>query len=126
MAGSGESTVSVDASKYAATEDQWMDTGVTLSPEVVVKILASGQVDLRPDVGGRFMTGPAGTRRFGNNQGPPPGALMGRIGESGTAFVIGERHETKTTAEGKLYLRIVPSPYEAATGSYTVKITTGN
>lgn len=125
-AGSGESTVTVDATKYGVAEEQWMDTGVTLSPETVVRIAASGQVDLRPDVAGRFMTGPAGSRRFGNNQGPPAGALLGRIGESGTTFVIGDKHETKPTAEGKLYLRIVPSPYEASTGGYTVKISTGN
>jgi hypothetical protein len=84
-------------------------------------------VDLRPDIAGRFMTGPAGSRRFGgNNQGPIPGVLMGRIGDTGVTFVIGEKHELKPTAEGKLFLRIGPSPYEGATGGYTVKINTGN
>lgn len=126
-AGSGEATVTVDATKYGLADDVWFDTGITLSADVVVRFAASGQVDLRPDLAGRFMTGPAGNRRFGgNNQGPAPGVLMGRIGETGVPFVVGEKHETKPTAEGKLFLRIGPSPYEQATGGYTVKINTGN
>ena len=51
---------------------------------------------------------------------------MGRIGESGAFFVIGDRHELKPSQDGKLYLRIAPSPYENSTGMYTVKINAGN
>ena len=66
-----------------------------------------------------------------NTPGPSPqgtqflaGALIGRVGEDGTPFLIGDRHELTTNRDGKLYLHIIPSPWgNASTGTYQVKIT---
>jgi hypothetical protein len=53
-----------------------------------------------------------------------PGTLLGRIGENGEPFVIGDSYDGAPTRDGKLYLHIVPSPWNCgSTGSYTVKIT---
>ena len=53
------------------------------------------------------------------------GCLVGRVGDAGKAFLIGERYDGTPSEEGKLYLQIVPSPWNnASTGSYRVRVTT--
>jgi hypothetical protein len=137
LEGAGATEVVVDATKYGSSNDQWMDTGIHLQPHLKVKITASGQVDVAPQQGGQYISGPAGLGpevglpiRFGgrNAAGARFGALVGRIGETGTPFVIGEQYHNLPVAEGKLYLHITPGPWPgqgASTGSYRVKISTG-
>jgi hypothetical protein len=143
------SDVVVDAGKYAQPE-QWLDTGITLDSNATLAILASGEVELRPTLPGNNVCGPRGYTRAGvaaNNPfgGPAagkggkgakgggimidgsgrayPGTLLGRIGVNGDTFVIGDRYEGVPERDGKLYLQIVPSPYEPnSTGSYQVKV----
>ncbi|MGE3806565.1 MAG: hypothetical protein AB7K24_18010 [Gemmataceae bacterium] len=127
-AGGGEAEVVVDAIKYGGINtNEWMDAGITVESGVNLTLNASGQVDLRPDIPGRFMTGPKGmlNNNFGGNGPHPPGALLGKIGESGTVFVVGEKYTAKNDKKGKLYLRISPSPYENCSGAYNVKIKAG-
>jgi hypothetical protein len=53
-----------------------------------------------------------------------PGTLLGRIGENGNVFVVGDRYEGLPGEEGKLYLFLAPSPESpVATGAYTVRVT---
>jgi hypothetical protein len=137
LEGAGATEVVVDATKYGSSNDQWMDTGIALQPHLKVKITASGQVDIAPQQGGQYISGPGGLGqevglpiRFGgrNQVGARYGALVGRIGETGTPFVIGELYHNMPVAEGKLYLHITPGPWPgqgASTGSYRVKISTG-
>ena len=55
------------------------------------------------------------------------GALFARIGEASEAFYVGERFEGNAGREGKLYLHIVPSPWNnASSGSYQVRLTPRN
>ena len=55
-----------------------------------------------------------------------PGALLGRIGEYGKVFVVGSYFDGTAAEEGKLYLRIVPSPSSnESSGTYDVRVTTG-
>jgi hypothetical protein len=135
MEGTGSTEVVVDAAKYGSAADQWMDTGITIEPHVRLKATATGQVDIWPQQGGQYISGPAGLGqeagvpvRFVNGRAPQgrAGALMGRIGEGGTPFVIGERHTQVPTTEGKLYLHITPGPWGGGSnGNYRVKIFTG-
>jgi hypothetical protein len=51
---------------------------------------------------------------------------MGRIGEDGAAFVIGERYADTPRRSGTLFLHIIPSPWNnASSGSYQVRIVQG-
>lgn len=129
MAAGTEKEVSVDSTIHGGPDEQWLDTGVTLNPNINLKIAATGEVDLRAgDSPRQFITGPTGSRNFGrNNNKFLPGALIGRIGENGTPFLIGERYEEKITREGKLYLRINSGPWgdNQANGSFKVKIQAG-
>jgi hypothetical protein len=122
--------VSVDASKYGNRNREWMATTFEVDGRTAIDITAKGMIDLAPENQGEIMCGPAGYRAgpgfgkkgFGGMKGVQ-GTLLGRIGETGETFVIGDRFEGTPSQEGKLYLQINPSNYsQAPSGSYDVKI----
>ena len=136
-----EVDLTVDAATYA-NAGQWLETGYQLDGKSTVLVTAKGLVDQWPQQPGRYMCGPGGNFQGGgfpggqmimpggkvqikaglNNQ-IYGGLLIGRIGEDGEPFIIGDRHEIKAETVGKLYLQIGPSPWNCATtGSYEVKI----
>ena len=124
-----EVELNVDATKYISAHN-WMDTGILLSPEDELSVTASGQVDLMTNGGGNMVTGPTGSRQWGNGPGGvghPPGALLGKIGDSGSVFVVGESYKTTCKKEGRFYLQIAPGPWggNMVAGSYKVNITGG-
>jgi len=85
----------------------WQSTGVRIDQGDRVEIQAEGEWLYTPDE----FHGPAGHPRF-----PAPsfypvssgsgGALIGRIGDTGGRFVVGERINMQATQHGILYLRI--------------------
>jgi len=115
----------VDAAKHGTMSQLWLDTGIDLSGESV-RIIASGMIDLYPLGGekGVYMATPNGNARVGRQTAFPAGALIGRIGNDGKPFLVGERYEG-TPARGRLYLRIEIGPWQVQPlGSYTVRVTT--
>jgi hypothetical protein len=120
-----EVDVAVDAGKYAM-RGQWLATDFQVDGRTPIVITAKGQVDLAPGQG-TIIVGPSGYRTgpgFGKKgmAKNAPGQLVGKIGESGETFVIGDRFEGTPSSEGKLYLQINPSPYSPqCSGSYDVK-----
>jgi hypothetical protein len=131
MGGQAELELSIDGAKYA-NNNAWLDTGITLSLDDDINITASGQIDLMTNGTGQYVTGPAGTHQWGMGRGGaahPPGALLGRIGENGQPFLVGESYRTLCKKEGKLYLQIAPSPWinngAPVTGAYKVTIAGG-
>jgi len=150
LANERETKVVVDAARYGGQTEAWLDTGLEVRGGSGLQIAAGGTVDLRPVPGeaGTYLVSPDGmqqrTPRGGGFPGPgvaagggrgaarlgagvqPAGALLGRIGEYGKVFVVGSRYEGAATDEGKLFLRIVPSPYNGeSSGTYDVRVTTG-
>lgn len=136
--------VAVDAAKYA-NGNQWLDTGYVMDGKSTVLVTAKGLVDQWPQQPGQYMCGPAGNnnggiifapgggggmpnpgmkiRVGGNANRMYGGMLIGKIGEDGEPFLIGDRYEIKSDSEGKLFLQIGPSPWNcASTGTYYVKI----
>lgn len=127
--------VVVDAAKYAQ-RGQWLATNFQADGRSTIVITAKGMIDLSPDDPGQIMSGPNGYGRgaapggfagggfakkgaISKNAG---GLLLGKIGENGDTFIIGERFEGTPAQEGKLYLQINPSPYSPqSSGSYDVK-----
>ena len=129
LSGSHEAEVTVEGAKYA-NNMQWLDTGVTLDGNAALTVTASGEVDLLNDGSGEFVSGPAGTRNIGRRGGGGrlPGTLIGRIGQTGTPFVIGERYQAFTPPAGRLFLQIAPAPFnnnQVPSGSYKVLIRSG-
>jgi hypothetical protein len=124
--------VTVDAGKYAV-RGQWLATNFQVDGRSAIVITAKGMIDLAPDDPGQVMSGPAGYRAgagggFGGGKAKggvskaAAGLLIGKIGENGDTFIIGERYEGTPSQEGKLYLQINPSPYSPqSAGAYDVK-----
>jgi hypothetical protein len=104
-----DTEVSIEAAKYAV-KDQWLDTGVTLDGNSGVTIIATGEIDLLNDGSGEFVCGPTGSKNIGRRTPTMrlPGTLVGKIGDSGPVFVVGDRFTTSTAPAGKLYLSITP------------------
>jgi len=119
----GKQEIVVDAGKYGSALDQWMDTGITVDAAQRLAITSEGQVDLWPQGPGQYLAVPKGYNTAGKGGQFLAGALVGRIGENGKTFLIGERYDGTISDEGKLYLQIVPSPWNnASTGSYRVRV----
>jgi hypothetical protein len=120
----GEIEMTVDAMKHG---DAWFDTGVSLDPQLRLIVTSEGHVDLWPPTPGQYLAAPRGYDAPGKGGSYQAGALIGKVGESGRSFLIGERYDGAVTEEGKLYLQIVGSPWNnASLGSYRVKIQTEN
>jgi len=116
----------IEGAKYAMN-NQWMDTGLMVEVGMTINITASGEIDLLNDGTGDFFSGPNGNRNSGRRGNRLPGELMAKIGESGTAFRVGERFSGPATQEGKLYFNVIPLPFnnnQLPGGSYkaTVKL----
>ncbi len=116
------SEITIDAAKHGSPGSPWFDTGLDVAGTVV--ITASGMVDLWPASAGQYTTGPKGYQNAGTVGGTPyhAGTLLGRIGEQGKVFVVGERFEG-TPGEGRLFLSIAPSVWNnQVAGEYKVKV----
>jgi len=121
----GKQELLVDAAKHGSGLDQWCDTGVAVDATLRLVITSEGQVDLWPQGPGQYLAAPKGYNTAGKGGQFMAGALVGKIGENGKAFFIGERHDGAVSEEGKLYLLIVPSPWNnASTGQYRVRVQT--
>jgi len=121
----GKQELVLDAAKHGSALDQWCDTGITVDNALRMMITSDGQVDLWPQGPGQYLTAPKGYNTAGKGGQFMAGSLIGRIGENGKAFYIGDRFEGPATEEGKLYLQIVPSPWNnASSGTYRVRINT--
>jgi hypothetical protein len=127
-AGEGaEKELVLDLSKHGVPQGVWLNTGIEVTRDTVLEIRAGGESDLYPIGGerGAYRTTPNGSRQWGMARDQKvPGQLLGRIGERGKVFEIGERYDGTPGAEGKLYLRVGGSPWHnVPAGEYHVKIT---
>ena len=121
----GKHELIVDASKHGSALDQWCDSGILVDAGQRMQITGEGQVDLWPQGPGQYMAVPKGYNTAGKGGQFLAGALIGKVGENGKAFLIGDRYEGSAAEEGKLYLQIVPSPWNnASSGQYRVRIQT--
>ncbi len=132
----GEQEIAIDAARYGSAHGQWLDTGFQSDGTTALVIKATGFVDLYPQTPGQYMSGPnginpghgiaRGTQVVMNprNLQNLAGALLGRVGENGNVFLVGDQYEG-SPGEGRLYLHVVPSPWNnASSGSFQVKVST--
>jgi hypothetical protein len=121
----GKMELIVDASKYGSALDQWCDSGILVDAGQRLVVSSDGQVDLWPQGPGQYTAAPKGYNTAGKGGQFMAGALIGRIGEAGKLFFIGDRYDGTVNEEGRLFLQIVPSPWNnASTGQYRVRVQT--
>jgi hypothetical protein len=120
-------TIVLDAAQHGSSLERWHDTGLSLELRQPLHIHATGQVDLWPQTPGQYLANPRGYATVGRGGQFQAAALIAKVGEKGKAFSVGEHYQGTAAEEGKLYLLIVPSPWNnASMGRYTVRIQTGN
>ncbi len=121
--GNGEFVL--DAVKHGSALDQWFDTGIAVDATLRLHVVADGAVDLWPQGAGQYVATPKGYNTAGKGGAFMAGTLVGRIGENGKAFLVGERYDASATEEGRLFLLITPSPWNnASAGAYRVRVQT--
>jgi hypothetical protein len=142
LAASFEVDVVIDATKYAA-QGQWLDTTFVCDGRTPIIVTAKGQIDMLPGQGGQPAgpNGIVGGGRFGPggmmamkgqriagaiNPQLHGGWLIGKVGEDGEPFLIGDRYEGRPDTEGNLFLTIGPGPWGPSIGTYDVKINRKN
>lgn len=121
----GEVEVLLDSAKYGVPDEVWLDTGIEITTGADLAVRASGEIDLYPIApeANMYLVSPAGSSQWSRGGPFPNGALLGRIGEKGKVFVIGEKYEGASSEEGRLFLRIVASPWRnVPSGTFTVRI----
>jgi hypothetical protein len=119
----GKQEITVDAAQYGSELNQWLDTEIDVESGAKLCISADGQVDLWPQGPGQYMTTPAGFTTTGKGGQHKAGLLLGRIGQNGKVFVVGDQCDDTPAEQGRLYLHIVPSPWNnASSGTYRVQI----
>jgi hypothetical protein len=113
---------SLDSIRIFAYRD-WQSTGLRVHQDDVLTIEAEGSWLYTPEE----YHGPGGHRRFGSPDfyplpGVPGGALIGRIGEEGEPFYVGERARRQVQRDGLLYLRIDDDILSDNEGYVTVQV----
>ena len=112
----GDRTVEADG--------RWFNTEIYV--EGSVKITADGTVDLWPAQAGTYQCGPRGHPSSSNGSPWAPGSLLGRIGEGGETFYVGDKVRYTSSTSGILYLRIMNSAWNnQSVGSYKVQVQRG-
>jgi transposase-like protein len=118
--------VAVEAAQFGAAAGKWADSGVTVEAGAGLVLAASGRVDLMPAKAGQHVSGPVGYPARGSDAGYQAGTLLGRVGEEGEVFAVGQRYEGRSPRAGRLYLRIVPlAGGNGSAGAYQVKVSSG-
>ena len=121
----GEKEFSMDIAKHGSAPDQWMDTAINVNPDFRLIIKAEGIADIWPQGPGQYMSTPKGYTTAGKGSSFMAGALVGRVGEQGKEFLVGENYDGRPAEEGRLFLRVIPSPWNnSSMGSYHVRINT--
>ena len=121
-----EGKFALDAAKHGSTLDQWKDAEIDLEKWQRLVVTAGGTVDLWPQGPGQYTTGPKGYSTAGKGGQFMAGALIGRIGD-GQPFFIGERFDGAVRDGGRLFLLIVPSPWNnPSSGEVRVEVRAGD
>ncbi len=114
--------VVMDAKEHG-TIDKWVKTNFIVRKTMRLLVKAEGQVDLWPQGPGQYMTTPKGYTTAGKGSAFMAGTVLGKVGDDGKPFLIGERYDGKLSEEGPLYLQIVPAPWNnTSAGTYRVRI----
>ena len=117
------SVLKVEASKTYA-DDQWVICSKNVKGQF--RVTAKGYVELWPNAPGDYITTPNGAFIKVNNTGQNvagkggyiAGQLIGKLGENGQVFIIGDHYLGESSTREKLYLRIVPSTWSALPSGY--------
>jgi len=112
-------SITVNASANSGSSTM-KDSGIDLKKGDKVTITASGTVYIR---NWGINVSPDGDQSYGQHfPGIPAGALMGKIGQSGTLFLIGSSYTATADRDGRLYFGIAVRDRYSNTGDFRAKV----
>ncbi len=123
----GSVSLILDAVKFGSNLESWHNTEVNVDNEQTLVVSANGDVDIWPQGPGQYIAAPKGYNTPGKGGRFLAGSLVGKIGENGSVFYIGENYRQRTLVHerGTLYLQITPSPWNnVSSGGYNVTVKT--
>lgn len=149
-AGASGAEVTLDGARHARLNwSGWLDTGVDVSPDSPLEVRSTGRLDQWPQEPGQYTCGPGGGQAMAPNapaagrgpggrvafgpDGQPvggfrSGAVVGRVGDSGRPFLVGENYKAaRAPGAGRLFLLIAPSNWnnDECAGEYKVTVRVG-
>jgi len=123
LAGGRFKVVNIEARKGL---ENWIDTGVNVSPGEPVGVTASGSIHLFG-----YQVTPTGSNNWSVAQ-FMVGSLIGRVGKDGEQFLVGDGKKWTGAVRDRLYVKIFCGPEQLRqlhrqppTGSYRVRVATG-
>lgn len=111
-----------------ANMGEWVDSGIDSAPGDKMAVTATGSINPFNNQ----EINPAGTGIWGNNDPFMMGALVGKLGDNGEAFLIGTGKVWPTDTKERLFLKIywnfnrTGRSGDAPKGHFAVKISTGS
>jgi len=119
--GDGPGLTMVDVKPWS----DWIPTGVMSAIETLTTVTAGGSVEIAEGEK-LYIVSPPGLAGNGAGEFPnaPAYALLGRIGEEGKPFVVGEFRRCKAGDTGELFLKINAPLKSEPTGEYLAAIHT--
>jgi hypothetical protein len=113
---------------YHCVQIEDLDSGVEVGPNSTIEESAQGRVRLSfnvdgwlADADGLKVPGP----HYNTNlyDGQPYGAVLGRVGATGSRFLVGQRYHKPAPSAGRLYFAVNDSPHwQNNLGSFRVKL----
>lgn len=115
------SELALDAAKYTGSEE-WLDTSMFVDSNMKLSITCDGQIDLWPQIPGQYIVTPKGYSAAGKGGVFPAGIVIGKIGQKGKAFIVGESYKGMPEGVGTLHLAVVANPWNTlSSGAYRVR-----
>lgn len=101
----------------------WFETSIRCNINTRLGFVATGETDCFPTTPGTYTCGPDGLKNAPSGEGGiRAGTLVGRIGNN-PPFIIGEKSQTVSNADGNLFLRVVPNPWNVPnSGEYRLRV----
>lgn len=122
-AGSAKQTP--DAAITVSAREQWTATGLTVQKGQVVRFTTTGQIQLSGDENDTAQAAGAASQRLAPGAPLPrtfAGALIGRIGQNGQPFDIGDQASVPMPESGQLFLGVNDDDLSDNQGEFRVEI----
>jgi hypothetical protein len=108
-----------------SAREQWTATGLTVQKGETVRFNTTGQIQLSGDANDTAQSAGAASQRLAPNAPMPrafAGALIGRIGQNGQPFAIGNQTSIQMPEAGQLFLGVNDDNVSDNQGEFRVEI----
>lgn len=120
-----QSTAAVPGAIVIPGNTQWTPTAITVKAGETLRFQSSGEVRFTPDANDRAHPAGSFEQKFVPNAPLPwafAGALIGKIGNNGQPFAIGDQTSVRMPASGQLFFGINDDNFSDNSGAFQVVV----